>query len=544
VAKLLDPIPRAQRTLLALLIATVGAAAAAAFSRHANLAGALFVGFGGAGSMIAMSMTHWCLLGSMQSETAGTRRLVVALAASVPLLGVAGLLSLGAWVGLVFGPLVLVVAVMAFVARTLPSPKGLRWFLALLTMFVLPLTLLFLGRHAVVPQPVSLAPPSLIAIATQPPVSTESALPNVIPLWLAIVVPMVLFNSLQWGDPHRKERLRIWTAAGAGIIAAIAAGFLEADSHLAAIAAGTIALGTNAIAPWVPLYARSSGPVRTTAPVAPQMPAGAGAAVPAAAAGMGAGIGAAAAGIGTAIAGIATAKAAAAQAKVKSDGWNDWRVAGKPHRAAFLSGITQAFCMLVIFVALFLTTALALNVPESYVAALNAGARPVHLGSDMEHWLGVTNMDDIHRAQLLAQEAHRAGSVLVGIMVALALTGIALARRHGPGARALRGVAGPLMMFYAITLLASSVNVQTLWDPVVKQLIARNGPAAMSAFTDGWDGSRACQAGVVYLFGIVLFSWPPKRREPIIQFAPNAPAASATPSPPAAAPQPGKTAVV
>jgi hypothetical protein len=253
---------------------------------------------------------------------------------------------------------------------------------------------------------------------------------------------------------------------------------------------------------------------------------------------MGAGIGAAAAGIGTAIAGIATASAAVAQAKAQSDGWNDWRVAGKPHLwrgISFLSGVSQAFCMLVIFVALVLTAALALNVPESYVAAVNAGARPVRLTADMQRWLGATRMDGIHQAQLLAQEAHHVGSILIAIMVALALTGIAIARRYGPGARAFRGVVGPLLMFYAITLLASSVNVQTLWDPVVKQLIAQNGPAAMSAFTAGWDSSRACLAGVVYLAGILVFSWPPKRRDPIIQFHPNAPAAPVTPPPPPAA---------
>jgi hypothetical protein len=553
VAKDLDPMPRGQRTLLAMLIAMVGAAAAAAFSRHANLAGALFVGFGGAGSIIAMSMTHWSLLGSMQSETAGTRRLVVALAASVPLLCVAGLLSLGGMgiLGILKLPVVafmpIAIAVAASFARRATSPPRPRinfaapfgGIVAIAGVIIVALlAIVFVGSASSTPRAVSLVPPSLIV--TQPSVSTESGLPNVIPLWLAIVVPMVLFNSLQWGDPHRKERLRIWTAAGSGIIAAIASSFLEADSHLAAIAAGTIALGTNAIAPWVPLYARSSGPVRATGPAAPQTPAGAGAAVPAAAAGMGAGIGAAAAGIGTAIAGIATASAAvaAAQAKVQSDGWNDWRVAGKPHLwrgISFLSGISQAFCMLVIFIALILTAALALNVPESYVAAVNAGARPVRLTAEMQRWLGATGMDGIHQAQLLAHEAHHVGSILVAIMVALALTGIAIARQYGPGARALRGVVGPLLMFYAITLLASSVNVQTLWDPVVKQLIAQNGPAAMSAFTDGWDSSRACLAGVVYLAGILIFVWPPKRRDPIIQFHPNAPAVPVTLPPPPAA---------
>jgi hypothetical protein len=111
VAKDLDPMPRGQRTLLAML-------------RHANLAGALFVGFGGAGSIIAMSMAHWSLLGSMQSETAGTRRLVVALAASVPLLCVAGLLSLGGTGILRLSPVVafLPIVIAASFARRTGSP--------------------------------------------------------------------------------------------------------------------------------------------------------------------------------------------------------------------------------------------------------------------------------------------------------------------------------------------------------------------------------------------------------------------------------------
>jgi hypothetical protein len=543
----IDPMPVRQRGLLALMVTVVGAAAALAFSRRADVAGALFVGLGGAGSIAALALAHGRLLVSMQAETAATRRIVVALAASVPLLGTAALLSLGDNVTLrsdnrldhllLLGCVIVIMAglVRAGVWRQrFRSRFGAAIGAGLLAVLIM----------------VVLKTVAFVPVAAGPEGSAGgSALPNVIPLWLAIVVPMVLFNSLEWADPLRKERMRLWTAAGAGVIAAIAGSFFEANSQLAAIAAGAIALGANAIAPWVPMHLRATRQGGAVAPVAPGAPMAPPAQkAPDVANGAGAAVAAAGAAVGAAAAKFGTSIAAATQASMAGQGWNDWRIAGarlRRRRISFLSGVTQLFCMFVIFVALFLTAALALNVPESYVAAVNAGARPVRLGSDMEHWLGATGMDDIHRAQLLAHEAHHAGSILVGIMVALALTGIALARRGGPGARALRGVAGPLMMFYAITLLASSVNVQTLWDPVVKQLIAHNGPAAMSAFTDGWDSSRACQAGVVYLVGIVVFSWPPKRRDPIIQFPPSAPAAAPTPpSPPPAAAQPGKTATL
>jgi hypothetical protein len=213
----------------------------------------------------------------------------------------------------------------------------------------------------------------------------------------------------------------------------------------------------------------------------------------------------------------------------------------RQRQTSILAGLAQALCMVVIFVALLLTTALAVNGPEAYVAAVKAGAPDIRLSSEVIRWVGAEGMDRVQRAQLMAQEAHHVGSVLVAIMVAAALTGIAIARRKSVGPHMLRGVTGPLLMFYAITLVGSALTINGVWDLVVKQLMDHNGPAAMSAFTGAWDTNRACIAGVIYLAGIMVFSWPSARAEPTAPRKPAGPAApEASPTPPPT----GKTATL
>jgi hypothetical protein len=156
-------------------------------------------------------------------------------------------------------------------------------------------------------------------------------------------------------------------------------------------------------------------------------------------------------------------------------------------------------CSIMVFAALSLTAVLALHGPETSVIVAQAMGEQGHPVTVMS--------SDLNQA---AELAHRAGAAIIGIMVALGLTGIAVARSRGGGAHMIRGVAGQMLRFVALAVLVDSLARPAAFGEVARQIVADHNvsQASVDLFFAAWNGSGAMVAAVIFIAGILVSHWP------------------------------------
>jgi hypothetical protein len=177
--------------------------------------------------------------------------------------------------------------------------------------------------------------------------------------------------------------------------------------------------------------------------------------------------------------------------------------------------------MILLPLAIVLTLAVALNVPE----ALSVGLPDQSFTNELNHRVFAGYPD--WPALLLRLD--RAAATLLLLLGIAAMT---LGRRAGGATHIFRGLFGIGALVTAIALLGKAFYVAT-WSQIADELTTHHAVAAVARFLDGFDRAPLILAGVFFIFSQVLLAWPPRKREQ--PAAPAAPAAAAkAPEKPAA----------
>ncbi|MGH7180196.1 MAG: protein kinase domain-containing protein [Tepidisphaeraceae bacterium] len=183
------------------------------------------------------------------------------------------------------------------------------------------------------------------------------------------------------------------------------------------------------------------------------------------------------------------------------------RAAGQAGRAALagrspVAGLFAFVGSIFLFAALAVSVGLAVKVPEMFAR----GLPDPEIAKSLEH--------DVFRSTDWPGLMHRAGGAAATLLAVLAAAMFLLARRRFGVGHMLRGVLGTGVLLYACASLSRAFAGAGVWSDIAASVHQKQQGLAVDMFLRGWNSSGVMTAAIVFLMGVGLLAWPPKRTAP------------------------------